>query len=209
MKINRTFRNAQVDGHHDHDISSGDESVASQPEQYEELPTGPVVACSAIDSIANAPNTFVEHMSVSVSVLHSLVSQDDCPNCHFFLEKMFLSSDPERVSFIMDKLPEGHRCQSGLNYYFGHKKVKCPFLDLKQPCKHCNTPGKFLKGGFHFSSYSDDRECECCSLCEFKDFYNEEMYLEGLINFLAILTIAQDSEMNLDHSTFKEEFIDL
>ena len=35
------------------------------------------------------------------------------------------------------------------------------------------------------------------------------MYLEGLINFLAILTIAQDSEMNLDQSTFNEEFIDM
>ena len=125
------------------------------------------------------------------------------------MEKIFLSSDPERVFFIIDQMPENHKYLIGLDYYFGHQNVRCPFLDLKQPCKHCNTPGKFLTGGFHFSSYSDDRECECCSLCEFKDFFNEERYLEALINFLAILTIAQDSEMNLDLSTFEEEFNDL
>ena len=104
LKINRTFRNAQVDGHNDHHISSDDESEAFyQAGQSENLSLCTVASCSLIDSIASASNKFKG--SVSVSGLHRLISQDICPNCHFFLEKMLLSSDPERVSFIMDVMP--------------------------------------------------------------------------------------------------------
>ena len=161
-----------------------------------------------IESVAGASYKFDGPMSVSK--LHRLISQDICPNCHFFLEKIFLSSDPERVSFIIDIMPVKKNLLS-IYYYFCHddRNAMCPFLDLTQPCRHCNTPGKFLRGGFHFSSHTDDSECDCCSQCEFMDFFNEDRNLDNLIDFLAVLTIAQDKEIILDRSTFGEEFADM
>ena len=207
MKINRTFRNAQVDGHHDHDFSSADESESSQAEQSEDLPKSPAASCSGIESVASAPNKF--YGPPSVSKCHRLISQDICPNCHFFLEKMFLSSDPERVRFIMDEMPVKRKFLCGLVWYFGHEYECCPFLDLKQACKHCNTPGTFLKGGFHFQSQTDSNDCDCCSQCEYKDFFNKERDLGGFTEFLALITIVQDQEITLDISSFMDEFTDM
>ena len=41
------------------------------------------------------------------------------------------------------------------------------------------------------------------------DFFNEDRNLDNLIDFLAVLTIAQDKEIILDRSTFGEEFADM
>ena len=98
---------------------------------------------------------------------------------------MLLSADPETISFIMSEEDTNRALR-----YFGHGDKKCPFLDLTKSCKHCNMPGEFLKGGFHFHSQRDNNDCVCCSQCEYKDFLNDDINPDPLIEFLALLTIT-------------------
>ena len=167
FSINRTFRKTQVDGHHDHEFSSDEESATSH--QAEE----------SARYLFNPP-----------------VVSDNCLNCHGFLERRFVLADPERISFIIDKTKDVFYS------YFCHPTHLCPFLDLKQYCQHCFTPGKFLKGGIHFySQLIGGRQCLCCSDCSLKNFFNgNKISNKRCIEFFALVTIAHDQEIDLNHS---------
>ena len=173
FSINRTFRKTQVDGHHDHEFSSDDESSASQTES------------PAVFSVNESQLLTHSQLRKCFPHLYGILDRDACSNCHSFLEKKLLSADPETISFILSEEDTNRAF-----VYFGHGDTICPFLDLTKSCKHCNMPGEFLKGGFHFHSQRDNNDCVCCSQCEYKDFLNDDINPYPLIEFLALLTIT-------------------
>ena len=82
--------------------------------------------------------TLEDDAMLTHSQLHKCIPEykESCSNCHSFLEKMFLSAHPERMSYMNGEL----YVENFVLYHFGHGDEKCTFMDLKQSCNYCGTP---------------------------------------------------------------------
>ena len=92
---------------------------------------------------------------------------------------------------------------------YGHTLDKCPFSDLRDECRHCKTPGKFLNSGIHLYSMQEE-ECSCCNECHYTQFIRREA-CEGYY-LMAIAEMAPDTQIPLatdDFDTVSNHLYDL
>ena len=89
------------------------------------------------------------------------------------------------------------------------KIIDCCLLLIKESFRREKWKETILVLFCTSMSQKDNNDCDCCSQCEYKDFVKEDSDLQHLVEFLALLTIAQDPEIVLDTSSFMEEFTDM